>query len=433
MPSSIWKKHPFPLLFYLEWILLGIALLAVFSTFRIHPHPPHTRSSLEFSLVIFKLGALLATVTLGAIGLRLPFGSSFLQTIYISVGFALSWLVVLLAGKAERVFPALLLIVVIRACVLFPWSGRLIVAIFAYTSFISVLVMSLFRVRPLGVPLGRPIPLILRRLPSDDLQGILFHLTFSSVLLFGLVLAFVLLLVGAVLAENQSPEGKVRQNWTTFSSPGFGIANFSFLAGKTSYLLITKLGLLTIKMLVLPRLSNFVQFHWTREKLATANYRLRQYALTIESQAALQERNRIAREIHDSVGHCLTAQSIQLENVAVFLSQDTEKAKHYLEKARQLGKEALQNVRSSVAALRNDSWQGRSLDSAVKEMSQKFVQTTDISLQSQISLSTSVPLEMATALYRTIQEALTNIAKHSQATQVLLKLSQKGGKIYLQL
>jgi hypothetical protein len=60
-----------------------------------------------------------------------------------------------------------------------------------------------------------------------------------------------------------SPEGKVRQNWTTFSSPGFGIANFSFLAGKTSYLLITKLGLLTIKMLVLPRLSNFVQFHWT--------------------------------------------------------------------------------------------------------------------------------------------------------------------------
>jgi hypothetical protein len=36
------------------------------------------------------------------------------------------------------------------------------------------------------------------------------------------------------------------------------------LAGKTSYLLITKLGLLTIKMLVLPRLSNFVQFHWTR-------------------------------------------------------------------------------------------------------------------------------------------------------------------------
>jgi MscS family membrane protein len=65
------------------------------------------------------------------------------------------------------------------------------------------------------------------------------------------------------LSGKSIPEGKVRQNWTTFSSPGFGIANFSFLAGKTSYLLITKLGLLTIKMLVLPRLSNFVQFHWT--------------------------------------------------------------------------------------------------------------------------------------------------------------------------
>jgi hypothetical protein len=68
------------------------------------------------------------------------------------------------------------------------------------------------------------------------------------------------------------PEGKVRQNWTTFSSPGFGIANFSFLAGKTSYLLITKLGLLTIKMLVLPRLSNFVQFHWTPAKQLEPSY-----------------------------------------------------------------------------------------------------------------------------------------------------------------
>jgi hypothetical protein len=67
----------------------------------------------------------------------------------------------------------------------------------------------------------------------------------------------------SIIYVTPHPEGKVRQNWTTFSSPGFGIANFSFLAGKTSYLLITKLGLLTIKMLVLPRLSNFVQFHWT--------------------------------------------------------------------------------------------------------------------------------------------------------------------------
>jgi signal transduction histidine kinase len=60
----------------------------------------------------------------------------------------------------------------------------------------------------------------------------------------------------------------------------------------------------------------------SREKLLLANERLRQYALRIEDQATLQERNRIAREIHDALGHALTAQSIQLENAQLFLPPD---------------------------------------------------------------------------------------------------------------
>lgn len=380
MPNSLWKKHPFRLLLYVEWILLIIALMAIFSALLPHRPPPRyllrpdLAPNLLFPRASFPIEALLGLAALGLMGLRLPFGSRWLQGFYIAIGFGLSWLVVLVGGRAERVFPALLLIVAIRACVLFPWSGRIAVALLAYASFLSVLFMSWLGIRPLGIPLARPLPLGVRRLPPEELQRILFNLTVNSALLFALVLVFVLLLVGAVLAEHQS-----------------------------------------------------------REQLTVAHRRLRQYALRIENQATLEERNRIAREIHDSVGHYLTAQSIQLENVALFLAENPQRAANHLQKARQLGKEALENVRHSVATLRNHPLQGRSLAVELDKSIGEFKKTMGIEIESRIQLSSSLSDEVTTALYRVIQEALTNIAKHSQATRAYLSLQQKGARIYLRI
>ena len=66
-------------------------------------------------------------------------------------------------------------------------------------------------------------------------------------------------------------------------------------------------------LFVLLSMNSMVAERQSREKLAIANEKLRQYALQIENQAILQERNRIARDIHDSLGHSLTALNIQLE------------------------------------------------------------------------------------------------------------------------
>ena len=369
MNKVIWKKHPFRLLLYLEWVLLGIALLAAFAFLLPHPHHPfHPHSQ------ILNLGAILSIATLGIMGLRLPFGSNLVRGVYITLGFTLCWLGVLLGGRGQRIFPALLLIVVIRACLLFSWKGRIFAAFAAFCSGILLDIMSWLRISPLGIPLGRPLPRMLRRLPPEELQSVLFGLTFRSALLFGLVLAFVLLLVGAVLAQHQS-----------------------------------------------------------REKLVIAHRRLREYALKIENQATLQERNRIAREIHDSVGHYLTAQSIQLENTALFLAEDRDKAASHLQKARDLGKEALQNIRQSVASLRNNPLQGRSLEAILDRLIAEFKLNTGIAIASEIDLASSLPMETTTALYRIVQEALTNIAKHSNATTVSLTVKEEAGKIYLSL
>ena len=359
--TVVWKRHSFRLLLYLEWALLGIALLAVLSSR--FPHRHHSFPVPEWG-ILFSFGAIVSLSILGIMGLRLPFGSRLVQGLYIGLGFGLSWLTVLLAGKGMRVFPALLLIVVIRACLLFPWSGRIIVAILSCAFFTLLQLLSWLRISPLGIPLGRPLPRLPRYLPSEELRGWLIGLTINSALLFGFVIAFVLLLVGAVIAEHQS-----------------------------------------------------------REKLAVANRRLRQYALTIENQATLQERSRIAREIHDSVGHYLTAQSIQLENTELFISQDTDKATYHLQKARQLGKEALQNVRNAVATLRNNPLKTRSLFCSLKQLAAEFKRNTNIEIEADI-MAISLSAETSLVLYRIIQEALTNISKHSQASLVRLKLEE---------
>ena len=318
MQRFLWEKHPFPLLLYLEWTLLGAALLATLAFLPHPPRSPHFHSHLPGVLRLYllpklgiriPLGAVGSIAALGLLGLRSPAKVWRSQALYTGLGFGLSWLAVLLGGRGERVFPALLLIVVIRACLMFPWRGRVVVAITAYASFLLMLFLTLQRIRLFGIPLIRSaLPRGARRLPSDVL---LLNLTLNSALLFGFVLVFVLLLVGALLAEKQS-----------------------------------------------------------RQKLGQANHRLRQYALLIENQATLQERNRIAREIHDSLGHSLTAQSIQLENVAMLLPRDIEQAGQHLQKARLLGKEALQNVRQSVATLRTHPLKGKSLGEALTKLGQ---------------------------------------------------------------
>ncbi|MEM8778436.1 MAG: sensor histidine kinase [Cyanobacteria bacterium P01_G01_bin.49] len=168
-------------------------------------------------------------------------------------------------------------------------------------------------------------------------------------------------------------------------------------------------------------------------ELAFAHGRLREYALRIEDQATLQERNRIAREIHDALGHSLTAQTIQLENALVYLESNLEKAKSFLLEARQLSTNLLQEVRHSVTTLRYDPLQGKSLDVAIKLLIIDFQSRTQITPDYFYSGLLSIPHELSInkAIYRILQEALTNISKHSKATEVKIEIQATNDSFYL--
>ena len=161
----------------------------------------------------------------------------------------------------------------------------------------------------------------------------------------------------------------------------------------------------------------------SRDKLVIANEKLRQYALRIENQATLEERSRIAREIHDSLGHSLTALNLQLETAIKLWKSNRGEAEDFLDRAKELGSQALQDVRHSVSTLRSDPLQNKSLDRAIAVLVENFQSTTDVLPNCQIQIEHPLSTEISTAIYRIIQESLTNISKHAKATAVTLKIN----------
>jgi signal transduction histidine kinase len=170
-----------------------------------------------------------------------------------------------------------------------------------------------------------------------------------------------------------------------------------------------------------------------KEELAIANQRIRSYALRAQENGSLQERNRIAREIHDSLGHSLTALNLHLE-MAVKLSQvKPEKSREVLVEAKRLGSIALRDVRQSVSALRSDPMHDRDLATAIHELADEFKLSNYIQPLCQLDLPTNLPPSVTITIYRIIQEALTNISKYAHATEVTIDIRTDTKSIELQI
>ena len=156
-------------------------------------------------------------------------------------------------------------------------------------------------------------------------------------------------------------------------------------------------------------------------ELAESNRKLRLYAATAAELAAAEERNRLARDIHDSLGHYLTAVNIQLEKALVFQQRNPDEAIRALREAKDAAAEALQDVRRSVGALRdgNDLF---SLQNALKDLV-RGMQNGNLTVEFDIAgdeAGYSRPVLMT--LYRVAQEGLTNIRKHARAGRAELRI-----------
>jgi len=157
-------------------------------------------------------------------------------------------------------------------------------------------------------------------------------------------------------------------------------------------------------------------------QLETANRRLVEYAAQAEELAAVQERNRLAREIHDNIGHYLTIVNVQIEAARVTLASDPQRALDALEKAQEMARQGLSSVRESVAALRVSPVENRTLEEAIAGLVEE-AKVTGLAAQVEV-LGTPRPVDekVALALYRAAQEGLTNVRKHARASRVDVEL-----------
>jgi signal transduction histidine kinase len=157
-------------------------------------------------------------------------------------------------------------------------------------------------------------------------------------------------------------------------------------------------------------------------ELEDAHEQLRAYAAQDKALAVAEERNRLAREIHDSLGHYLTAITMQLEAAGKLIAKEPERATESIAKAEEMTRESLAEVRRSVAALRASPVDTAALGDAIGELVENLYGSGIATTFSVKGKSQSLPIQAKTALYRVAQEGLTNVRKHAKASAVEIKL-----------
>ena len=158
------------------------------------------------------------------------------------------------------------------------------------------------------------------------------------------------------------------------------------------------------------------------DELGEANQRLREYAAQVEELAITKERNRLAREIHDGLGHYLTAIHMQIQAARALMENPDPRADQALTTAQSLAKDALDDVRQSVASLRASPVEGSPLEDAIQKLLNEC-NLDQVEAHFQVSGSPrSLPPQVHLTLYRTAQESLNNIRKHANAQHVEMVL-----------
>ena len=140
---------------------------------------------------------------------------------------------------------------------------------------------------------------------------------------------------------------------------------------------------------------------------------------------AVEERNRLAREIHDTLAQGLTATGLQLESAEALLDDETgaERAREPIHRALSLTRSNLDEARRSVLDLRAAPLEGRSLPEALKTLVDRWEAETGVGTRFKaINGSHPLPPRVEVALYRVCQEALTNVARHANASRVTVRL-----------
>jgi signal transduction histidine kinase len=169
------------------------------------------------------------------------------------------------------------------------------------------------------------------------------------------------------------------------------------------------------------------------EQQAAANARLQRYAATLEELTISRERNRLARELHDTLAHSLSAVTVQLEAVRSLWHLDPNAARDLLEKADETARRGLTEARRALRALRASPLQDVGLVLALRELAETAAERTGAMLELHVpeQLGVGVPPVVEQGVYRIAQETLENVVRHAEPHLIVVRLERSASNIAL--
>lgn len=169
-------------------------------------------------------------------------------------------------------------------------------------------------------------------------------------------------------------------------------------------------------------------------ELQAANRQLQEYADQVETLSVHAERNRMAREMHDTIGHHLTVAAVLLEAARKLALTDPEHSSGLLATTQQQVREALNELRQTVGRLREPLEADLQLDHALPRLVESFRQSSELNIHLELpDAALALPDTHRLAIYRTAQEGLTNVQRHAAATQVWLRLKRLHASVQLEI
>ncbi len=169
-----------------------------------------------------------------------------------------------------------------------------------------------------------------------------------------------------------------------------------------------------------------------QRRLTRANTQLLHYASTLEQLSTSRERNRLARELHDTLAHTQSALAVQLEAVNALWGTDSDGAYTMLGQSLSTTRSGLVETRRALQALRASPLEDLGLLLAIRNLIDSFIERTgvqlDLHLPEQLN---NISPNIEQCIYRVIQESLENVAAHANATRLSVQLKRTDHQLTL--
>jgi signal transduction histidine kinase len=159
-------------------------------------------------------------------------------------------------------------------------------------------------------------------------------------------------------------------------------------------------------------------------ELRDANQKLVDYSQKVERLSASEERNRLARELHDSVSQTIFSMTLTAQAAKMLLESDPPRTAGLLDHLQTLSQNALQEMRTLIQELRPHSIVENGLRAALIKHAAERENQDNLAVKLQIDENLDLSTETAEGLYRVVQEALNNIVKHAQTNQAEVTIEQ---------